>query len=100
MGRGMLSPDSTVDSRGRRVGPGPGGTRPMSTSSTRSGTSYRTIYHDAQSTTPGTPLSPSLPWALDSGWIILAPSCHNRALIDPAKFQFFNVKTTTTNTKT
>ena len=99
----MLSPDSIMDRRGRRVGAGPGGTRPMSTSSTRSGTSYRTIYHDAQSTTLGTHLLPSLPWTLDSGWLILAPSCHNRAVIDRAKFQFFNVKTMNhlpTNTKT
>jgi hypothetical protein len=64
MGQGMLSPDSIVDSRGRRVGDGPDGTRPLSTSSARSGTSGGTIYHDAQSSTPGTPLLPSLPRAV------------------------------------
>ena len=64
MGRSMLSPDSLVDSRGRRVGAGPDGTRPMSSSSARSGTSGGTIYHDAQSSTPGTPLLPSLPRAM------------------------------------
>ena len=63
MGQGMLSPDITVDSRGRRVGASPDGTRPMSSSSARSGTSGGTIYHDAQSSTPGTPLLPSLPRA-------------------------------------
>ena len=64
IGRGMLSPGSIVDSRGRRVGTGPDGTRPLSTLSARSGTSGGTIYHDAQSSTPGTPLLPSLPRAV------------------------------------
>ena len=64
MGQGMLSPDNIVDSRGRRVGASPDGTRPMSSSSARSGTSGGTIYHDAQSSTPGTPLLPSLPRAV------------------------------------
>ena len=63
-GRGMLSPDNIVDSRGRRVGAGPDGTRPMSSSSARSGTSGGTIYHDAQSSTPATPLLPSFPRAV------------------------------------
>ena len=63
VGRGMLRPDTIVDSRGRRVGAGPDGTRPMSSSSARSGTSGGTIYHDAQSSTPGTPLLPSHPRA-------------------------------------
>ena len=34
-----------MDSRGRRVGAGPDGTRPMSSSNTRNGTSDGTIYH-------------------------------------------------------
>ena len=63
VGRGMLRPDTIVDSRGRRVGAGPDGTRPMSSSSARSGTSGGTIYLDAQSSTPGTPLLPSHPRA-------------------------------------
>ena len=65
VGRDMLSPDRRVDSRGRRlgVGAGPDGTRPMSSTSARSGTSAGTIYHDAQSSTPGTPLVPSHPRA-------------------------------------
>ena len=65
VGRGMLRPDTIVDSRGRRVvGAGPDGTRPLSGSSARSGASGGTIYHDAQqSSTPGTPLLPSHPRA-------------------------------------
>ena len=64
-GRGMLGPDSRVGSRGRRVGvgAGPDGTRPMSSSSARSGTSGGTIYHDAQSSAPPTPSLPSFPSA-------------------------------------
>jgi hypothetical protein len=63
-GRDTLSPDNIVDSRGRRVGAGPEGTRPTSSASARSGTSGATIYHDAQSSTPGTPLLPSHPRAV------------------------------------
>ena len=63
-GRDMLSPDNIVDSRGRRVGAGPEGTRPISSGSARSGTSGATVYHDAQSSIPGTPLLPSHPRAV------------------------------------
>ena len=63
VGRGMLRPDTIVDSRGRRiVGAGPDGSRPLSSSSARSGASGGTVYHDAQqSSTPGTPMLPSHP---------------------------------------
>ena len=61
---GMLSPDSIVDSRGRRVGTGPDGARPISSSSVRTGTSGGTIYHDVQSSVPSTPLLPPLPRAV------------------------------------
>ena len=57
-GRATLSPSRTVDSTGRRVGTGPDGTRPKSTSSARSATSAGTIYHDAHSSVPGTPVLP------------------------------------------
>jgi hypothetical protein len=58
-GRGMLSPERRVRSRGRNVGAGPDGSRPMSGTSGRSGTSVGTVYHDAQSSTPATPSLPT-----------------------------------------
>lgn len=64
MGRAMLSPDGIVGHRRRGIGAGPDGTRPKSSSSARSGTSAGTIYHDAHSSTPGTPLLPPLPRAV------------------------------------
>ena len=60
-GRATLGPNRTADSRGRRVGASPDGSRPKSTSSARSGTSGGTFYHDAHSSVPGTPLLPPLP---------------------------------------
>ena len=65
-GRGMLRPDTIGGSRGRRVGAGPDGGRPMSGSSVRSGTSGGTVYHDAQSSTPSTPMVPTYPRAATS----------------------------------
>ena len=52
MDRGMLSPDNIV------------GAVPDGSSSARSSTSGGTIYHDAQYSTPGTPLLPSFPTAI------------------------------------
>ncbi|KAF8813515.1 hypothetical protein BYT27DRAFT_7231005 [Phlegmacium glaucopus] len=64
MGQAMLSPDSIVDDRGRGVGTSLDDTRPKSSSSARSGTSAGTVYHDAHSSVPSTPLLPPLPRAV------------------------------------
>lgn len=61
MGRAMLSPDRIVDTRHSGISAGHDGARPKSSSSARSGTSVATVYHDAHSSTPGTPLLPPPP---------------------------------------
>ncbi|KIM39287.1 hypothetical protein M413DRAFT_447231 [Hebeloma cylindrosporum] len=66
-GRSMLSPEGGVDSLGnkaRGVGTGPDGSRPKSNVSGRSGASAGTVYHDAHSSIPGTPLLAQPPRAL------------------------------------
>ncbi|PPQ63228.1 hypothetical protein CVT24_005688 [Panaeolus cyanescens] len=67
-GRSMLS-SAQVDSLGNRlrpeaVGTGPDGVRPTSNISARSAASGATIYHDAHSSAPGTPLLTPLPRAM------------------------------------
>ncbi|KAF8186624.1 hypothetical protein BJ912DRAFT_1143878 [Pholiota molesta] len=72
-GRGLLSPASAAagtDSFGARArGAGPDGTRPRSGVSARTGTSASggTLYHDAESSVPGTPVLAPLPRAITPG---------------------------------
>ncbi|KAF8193429.1 hypothetical protein BJ912DRAFT_1141890 [Pholiota molesta] len=73
-GRGLLSPASAAaagtDSFGARArGAGPDGTRPRSGVSARTGTSVSggTLYHDAESSVPGTPVLAPLPRAITPG---------------------------------
>lgn len=67
-GQQFLSPADAqrqVDSLGNRArGIGPDGVRPASGLSARSGSSGATLYHDAESSTPGTPLLAPLPRAI------------------------------------
>jgi len=84
-GRSLLSPDMNTrpaDSFGQRpranvnVGTGPDGLRPHSSVSARSGTSGGTIYHDAASSIPGTPLLAAPPRALTPTDAVAMPSEH------------------------
>ncbi|KDR78656.1 hypothetical protein GALMADRAFT_244126 [Galerina marginata CBS 339.88] len=82
-GRSMLNPDARqVDSFGNRprgggVGTLPDGTRPKSSVSARSGTSGGTMYHDAHSSLPGTPLLAPLPRALTPAEQPVLPTEHS-----------------------
>jgi len=85
-GRSKVSSERAVDSFGnktRGVGAGPDGNRPMSNDSARSGTSGGTIYHDAHSSLPGTPLLAPLPPALTSAEQPLLPVTEQSWLSSP-----------------
>jgi len=85
-GRTLLSAERGVDSFGNRsrgVGAGPDGSRPMSNVSARSAASAGTVYHDAQSSLPGTPLLAQLPRALTPAEQPLLPVTEHSWLSTP-----------------
>jgi hypothetical protein len=85
-GRSMLNPEGGVDSLGNRlrgIGAGPDGTRPMSNMSARSGASAGTVYHDAHSSVPGTPLPAQPPRALTPAEQPTLPAGENSWMSSP-----------------
>ncbi|KAF8903719.1 hypothetical protein CPB84DRAFT_1823828 [Gymnopilus junonius] len=85
---GLLSPHSAgsfgVRPRlGAGVGTLPDGTRPISSTSARSGASGGTLYHDAQSSLPSTPLLAPLPRALTPAEQPRPPSAEHAWISSP-----------------